>query len=467
MSRSRFARTRRWLGAGLLAAGLASCDAAASPTPPAPTPASQAPATPTAPATAGGAASGSPAPAIAPAPGSDSIAFEPNPAAIVVVIDPGHGGCLDWGVPDPSGRGAEFAEKTITLAIAEQLNRLLLADGISAVMIREGDEALAGDDHPELGCHGPAWRDVDGDGRTGFEPTGRIRTRDELQARIDLANLVAADAFVSIHINSLTQDGVVFQIAATQTFYDDETPWGAASADLALSIQSNVVSAIDPLARHYDRQDRGTDAVAYFAISRRWSDDADSCEAPEDRWCKPHRALAMPGVLSEVGSINLPAEQELLLSPAGQEAVAEGLFDGLAAFLGRRPLAARIEPAASAPGERPSPVDGDGPPFQAAPLQGRAVVLRLTNTGNRTWPRSLRLVGGWEASDLPYLAAPPPKLERLEADVPPLAPGESVVLNVQLARPPAERAVAWISLRDGERLFSDLGSPALQLLRAP
>ncbi len=52
-----------------------------------------------------------------PAPGSDSTVYEPNPAAIVVAIDPGHGGCLDWGVPDPSERGVEWSEKQLTLEV--------------------------------------------------------------------------------------------------------------------------------------------------------------------------------------------------------------------------------------------------------------------------------------------------------------------------------------------------------------
>ena len=63
------------------------------------TAASQAPSTP------------SPA-AVEPAPGSDSAVYAPNPGAIVVAIDAGHGGCLDWGVPDPSERGTDYAEKT-------------------------------------------------------------------------------------------------------------------------------------------------------------------------------------------------------------------------------------------------------------------------------------------------------------------------------------------------------------------
>ena len=53
-----------------------------------------------------------------PAPGSSSTVYEPNPGAIVVAIDPGHGGCLDWGVPDPQKRGAAFSEKMMTLASA-------------------------------------------------------------------------------------------------------------------------------------------------------------------------------------------------------------------------------------------------------------------------------------------------------------------------------------------------------------
>src|SRR6185436_12880084 len=257
--------------------------------------------------------------AVEPAPGSGSMVYEPNPRAIVVAIDAGHGGCLDWGVPDPSRRGVELAEKTLTLGIAQRLRDRLEADGIGVVMIRDSDAALAGDDYPELGCEGPPWRDVDGDGNAGFEESGRIRTRDELQARIDLANLAGADAFVSIHINSPTEGGQVIEVAFGETFYDDETPWGPeASADLADAIQRGTVTAIDPLTT-YTRQDRGTEAVAYYAISRAWAD-GDTCEHEGDTYCKPHRGLLMPSALDEVGSISLRAEHDLLASEAGQEA---------------------------------------------------------------------------------------------------------------------------------------------------
>jgi len=403
---------------------------------------------------------------VTPAPGSDSVVYAPNPAAIVVVIDPGHGGCLDWGVPDPSERGAEWSEKTLALAIARQLRDRLQAAGITVVMTRDDDVALTGDDYPDLGCNGPAWRDVDGDGHAGFEASGRIRTRDELQARIDLANLVGADAFVSIHINSLTQDGKVFELAATQTFYDDETPWGASSGALAEAVQDGVVAAIDPLASAYDRQDRGTQAVAYYVISRAWDPAIDACEAPGDAWCKPHRALEMPGVLSEVGSITLRAEHDMLASPEGQSAIADGVFEGLAAFIGARPLAGRVELATVAPGTRPAETDGSGPPFVAAPVPAGALRLRITNTGTAAWQDGMTLLAGWQATDLPYLAAAPSALTTLDSGLPRLRPGESVVVAVSLPPPPAGRAVAWIGLGTHSGSLADAGSTALQLARS-
>ena len=55
---------------------------------------------------------------VIPAPGSDSRVFEPYPAAIVVGIDPGHGGCLDWGVPSDEDRHLSWDELLARLARA-------------------------------------------------------------------------------------------------------------------------------------------------------------------------------------------------------------------------------------------------------------------------------------------------------------------------------------------------------------
>jgi N-acetylmuramoyl-L-alanine amidase len=407
---------------------------------------------------------------VVPAPGSSSEVYEPNPGAIVVAIDPGHGGCLDWGVPNPWDNTVEKAEKADTLAIGLALRDLLEEQGIGVVMTRTDDSALAGDDYPQLGCHGPAWRDVDGDGEAGFEETGRVRTRDELQARLDLANLARADLLLSIHVNSMTQDGVAYEIAATQTFYDDETPWGeAGSGSLARAAQSRVVAALDDLAG-YERQDRGTQAVAYYIVSRQWQD-GDSCERPADTWCKPHRGADLPAVLAEVGSMSLEAESELLATDAGREAIARGLFEAVAAWLAERPLAVRYDallPGGEA-GIVPEQAAGEGPPYVAPELRGEdldgGLVVRLTNTGAEAWPEGLRLLSGWTASDDPYLPEAPATLAPVDVEIPALRPGESVAVAVGLEAPSPGRQIAWITLADAAgAALTDAGSPALQLV---
>ena len=401
---------------------------------------------------------------VEPAPGSESAVYAPNPGAIVVAIDAGHGGCLDWGVPDPSERGQAYAEETMTLGIARRLAGLLEADGIGVIMIRAEDEALAGDDYPPLDCHGPPWRDVNGDGFAGFGDEGLpegTRTRDELQARLDRANLAAADALVSIHINSPTEGGTQVAIAFSETFFTDETPWGQSETPrLAEAVHAGVVDRLGALAP-YERGDRGTTAHNFYMVAPTLFET--TAERP-DPLRQPTRGGLMPVVLSEVGSITLRQEHDLLVSDEGQAAVAAGLFDGLAAYFGARELAGRIGLADAEPGSVPQAVDGNGPPFWPAMAPQGRLVLRLTNTGSASWPADFDLVAGWEATDQPYLARAPEPLESLGVEIPPLGPGESVVVSVDLPPPPdAPRAVAWISLGDGNATLADRGLPALQL----
>ncbi len=401
-------------------------------------------------------------PTIAPAPGSESDVYRPNPGAIVVAIDAGHGGCLDWGVPDPSERGVELAEKTMTLGIAQRLRDLLVAEGIGVVMIRDADEALAGDDYPPLGCEGAAWRDVNGDGVAGFGPDvpEATRTRDELQARLDLANLSGADALVSIHINSPSEGGQRIEIAFSETFYTDETPWGPTStALLAGAVQEGVMRELDPLAA-YDRGDRGITAHNLYIVAPPLL--TPTVERP-DPAKQPTRGGLMPVVLAEVGSITLRAEHDLLASPDGQAAVARGIMEGVADYVGQRELAVRIGVADAPDLEAPSVTSGNGPPFWARVVPGGPVALRLTNTGIAPWPVDIRLVVGWEPSDQPYLAQAPAELVPAPVDVPALEPGASARVEVDLGSEGGARRLAWISLMSGETTLAELGSPALQL----
>jgi len=397
---------------------------------------------------------------VIPAPGSSSAVYQPNPSAIVVAIDPGHGGCLDWGVPNPYDNKVGKSEKADTLGIALALRDLLTAQGITVVLTRTTDTALAGDLYPPLGCNGAPFRDVNGDGITGFGPgvPDATRTRDELSARIDLANLARADLFISIHINSMTENGVLYEIAASQTFYTDAFAWAAASRRLASVVEADVARAMGK-AGAYRRQDRGIDGSApYLYVLKPAGNDAKS----------PRRGLQMPAILSEVGSVSLKAESELLATPTGREAAATGVYNGIVDYLRERPIAARIDalvPGGTA-GIAPEAVSGTGPPYWPAAMPaGASVMLRLTNTGTSSWPAGVKLVSGWQASPGPYLATAPAHLQASAVQVPALNPGESVELNIQLAVPSTSaRQVAWITLVTAEGTpFTSYGSPPMQL----
>ena len=190
----------------------------------------------------------------------------------------------------------------------------------------------------------------------------------------------------------------------------------------------------------------------------------DTCEREGDTHCKPQRGLLMPAALSEVGSISMRVEHDLLASDAGQQAVADGLFDGFAEYFAERPLAARIALADDPSLDIPEPVPGTGPMFWPQVVPDGPIQLRLTNTGTESWPDRSGLVASWEATEMPYLARPPEDLEPIDAEIPALAPGESVVVTVDLPPNSSEgRSVAWISLLAGRATLADRGSPALQL----
>ncbi len=389
------------LAVAVLALLLAACGTDASS--PAPTTAPSASADPTgAPSITPHASVGT----VEPAPGSESAIYAPNPAAVVVAIDAGHGGCLDWGVPDPSERGQAYAEETMTLGIARALRDLLAAEGIGVVMIRDADEALAGDDYPPLDCHGPPWRDVNGDGIAGFGPEvpEGTRTRDELQARLDLANLAAADALVSIHINSPTEGDQRIEIAFSETFYTDETPWGVTeTARLAEGIQTGVVDHLAEPRRVRARRPWRQRAELLHGRAPAVRADrgaARSGQAADAR--RPHAGRPDRGRVDHAARRARSARRRRWARPRA----AAGIFDGLAAFFGERELAGRIG-LADAGNPEPEAVEGTGPPFWPPVAPDGPVQLRLTNNGTGAWPAGAELVAGWEATDQPYLARAP------------------------------------------------------------
>ena len=428
-------------------------------------PSPSAPATPSSTATPMASAAATPAIGdVRPAPGSSSAIFPPNPSEIIVAVEAGHGGCLDWGVPDPEDRGPEYAEKAITMGIARELAGLLAADGVTPALIRDGDEALAGDLYPPLGCEGAPFRDVNGDGLAGFgsdDLPEATRTRDELQARLDRANLAGADVLVSIHVDSITDGaGNLLPIARTETFFTDETPWGMPAAEgLATSVQASVVAAMDGAA-DYERQDRGTNAHNLYIVA------PPLFETTPDRpdpLRQPTRGALMPAILVEVGTITLPEEHELLLTDDGMRAAAQGIFDGLAAWFAERELAGRVELEPAPGGVLPVARPGDGPPFVAGAMPEGPLRLRITNTGTGAWETGARILWALVADPGPYAYGMPEGAAPIGPQLPALAPGDSVVVELDRAILADGDGLAWFSLMVEQENLAEHGSPALHL----
>lgn len=183
------------------------------------------------------------------------------------VIDPGHGG------PDPGAVGRSgLREKDLVLEIAFDLRRLLGRAGIYVTMTRETD------------------RDF-GDGDAGGSMLARKRR--DLAYRVDLANRLKADVYLSVHANSIPEP----QWSGAQVFYNPARPY---ARELAASIQSAFAAHLGPGYR-----------LAKSGDYRVLND------------------TTMPAVMIEVGFLSNPEEEALLSQPAYRRRVAEAIFHGM------------------------------------------------------------------------------------------------------------------------------------------
>jgi N-acetylmuramoyl-L-alanine amidase len=191
---------------------------------------------------------------------------------LTIVIDPGHGG------PDPGAIGASrlTREKDNTLAVSLALAELLNAQGAIVELTRTTDVSPAGDNYL----------------------SGDIKT--DLQPRIDLANNLKADLFISIHNNAFTASS-----HGTETYYSADNPQAVASEELAQAVQSSLV-------RKLGLYDRGIKEAAFWVI----------------------KYTKMPAILIELAFISNPNEEILLSSPDFQIKAAQGIYEGILQYRG-------------------------------------------------------------------------------------------------------------------------------------
>lgn len=181
-----------------------------------------------------------------------------------IVIDAGHGGS-DSGAIGPTG----VMEKTITLKVATELKNLLVAEGATVYMTRTKDTEVS-------------------------PKKGRATDIEELQARCDIANAKDADIFISIHMDSFTNDAAK---GTTGYYY---AKGSAKSRELADKVRQGVIDQIGT-------QSRGTQSCNFYVVKH----------------------TDMPATLVELAFISNRAEEKLLYSDAGAKKAAQGILDGI------------------------------------------------------------------------------------------------------------------------------------------
>lgn len=154
--------------------------------------------------------------------------FPNNPGAIVIAVDPGHGGRL------PGACYAGYCEKNFNLDISLKLQALLERAGVTVVMTHTTDTAV---DEPA----------------SDRNEDGLINGYDDLVVRNDIANLARADINIHNHNNAYGCRCT----RGTEMFTNFSRSWTAAGVELATLLQREQLAALD--------QFRGGE---YFPIDR-------------------------------------------------------------------------------------------------------------------------------------------------------------------------------------------------------
>jgi N-acetylmuramoyl-L-alanine amidase len=210
-----------------------------------------------------------------------SLTRRPRPR--LIAIDAGHGG-RDTGTEN---HRLKLQEKTFTLDVARRLKMALEKLGYRTVLTRKSDRYVA------------------------------------LEKRSDIANRVRADLFVSIHFNSLENNGLV-QGVETYAF----TPAGQRST------VAEVHRAADEKPQKGNRLDDWNILLGAF-VQRQLVDDLHAL----DRGVKRARFVVLratpcPSVLVEGGFLSNSDEAGKLATPAYREKIARAIAGGVGRYVG-------------------------------------------------------------------------------------------------------------------------------------
>lgn len=184
----------------------------------------------------------------------------PNRGRGVIVVDPGHGG------RDVGAVGNGIYEANVVLAISLKLGQILQEMGYTVVYSRT--------DNTEV----------------------------ELQPRVNQAERVNADVFVSVHANSL--EARLSTVSGVETYY---APGASLSGRLASFVHNQIINITGA-------RDRGVRTARFHVIRR----------------------TSMPSILVETGFVTNPQESANLNNPSYQDRMAQAIARGVDQFMKSR-----------------------------------------------------------------------------------------------------------------------------------
>lgn len=230
-------------------------------------------------------------------------------AGRVIVVDPGHGG-KESGTVGPAGT----KEKDVNLAVSRHLAELLSAAGARVVLTREGD--------------------------TGVAPAGSSLA-DDLKARVEIANRLEADLFVSVHHNATLDSRK--SLETTETYYKMDDP--GPSVDVGAALHGALVRNLQLSG---ERLMPGNYAVL--------------------------RNARVPAVLGEASYLTHPPTEEKLRRPEKQLLEAQAYYVGILEYFGKgTPRVSALEQAPGGESDRPTWLAS----FTGGPIDPASIDLRL------------------------------------------------------------------------------------------
>ncbi len=280
----------------------------------------------------------------------------------IVVIDAGHGG------KDPGAKGSSINEKTINLAVALKVGKLISAQhsDVNVIYTRKTDVFV------------------------------------ELDERANIANRNKADLFISIHTNSVKKGS---SVSGTETY-----TLGLARSDENLEVAMRENSAIlleDNYLQKYEGFDpNSSESYIIFEFMQNKHMEQSISLASEVQKCFTEakrnnrgvrqagflvlRKTSMPSILIELGYISNPAEERFMKSQEGQNKLATAISQAFTKY--KREYDRRqgnIKPD--------SRITANNPPSAAAKQEKGAIIYKIQIlTSDKKLPSNSKVFKGYK-----------------------------------------------------------------------